>query len=170
MNRVVATVALIAVAAAAPAATTVRLAPWTCNTLADRLFRSGFDNGETIPSAPSHGSGGAIGNPMLTYTIAGLGSGAQTAYVYVPGRYTPARAWPTIVLLHGAAGSPFWADQEARRARGTWQDVADFNGVILVAPVGNKSDGSWIVPPSPGPNDYQFVDTVLDDVAAQYNV
>ncbi len=163
-------VLLAAWAGAAPAATTVRLAPWACNTLADRIFRNGLEADEAIPTAPSNGSGGAApGNPTLTYAIPGLGSGAQTAYVYVPGRYTPARAWPTILLLHGAAGSPFWADQEALRARGTWQDIADFNGAILVAPVGNKSDGSWIVPPA-SPNDYTFLDTVVTDVAARYNV
>ena len=166
-----AAVALAATAACAQATTTVRIAPWACTTLADRIHRSGFEANETIPSDPSHGSGGAApGNFMFTYSIAGLGSGTQFAYVYVPYAYTPTRAWPVVLLLHGAAGSPDWADEQARSVRAAWQGYTNAYGFIVVAPVGNHPQGSWIVPPTTGPNDYQFIETVLDDVLARYNI
>lgn len=162
--------ALIACAAGAHAATTVRLAPWACDTLADRILRSGFEADETIPTAPSNGSGGAgPGSVSLYYAIPGIGNGSQAAHLYIPPRYTPVRAWPTIVVLHGAAG-PGWADQEALRARGSWQDVGYLNGAIVVAPVGNGTDGSWVEPVGAATYDYGFIAGVLDDVAAQYNI
>jgi dienelactone hydrolase len=161
--------ALAACAGDAGATTTVRVAAWACNTQVDRIFRNGLEADEAIPSDPSHGSGGeAPGNPELTYAIAGLGSGEQVAYVYVPDRYSPSRAWPVVLALHGAAGSPYWADEAARSVRGTWQDYANAYGFLVVAPVANGAQGSWIEPP--GANDYAFVETVLNDVAARYNV
>ncbi|MDC8013474.1 alpha/beta hydrolase-fold protein [Tahibacter soli] len=171
LRRLLAAAALAVSAAQAHAATTVRLAPWACDTLADRILRSGFDTGEAIPTAPSNGSGGAgPGSVSLYYTIPDVGTGSQAAHLYIPPRYTPARAWPVIVVLHGAAGSAFWADQEALRARGSWQDIGYLYGAIVVAPVANGSNGSWVEPVGSSTYDYGYIASVLDDVAAQYNV
>jgi poly(3-hydroxybutyrate) depolymerase len=169
-SRYIAAVFAAIACGAASAATTVRLAPWACDTLADRILRSGFEVDENLPTSPSNGSGGAgPGNVSLFYDIAGLGSGEQAAHLHIPTRYTPARAWPLVIVMHGAAG-PGWADSEATRARGAWQDVGYLHGAIIAAPVGNDTqNGSWRVPPA-NPNDYQFIDRIVTDVEALYNV
>ena len=53
---------LLAFAPALQAAQTVVLPTWACNASNDRIFRSGLQFNEWVPSTPSLGSGGAAPN------------------------------------------------------------------------------------------------------------
>ena len=163
--------AALAVTTTAGAATTVRLPTWACNANNDRIFRSGLQNGEIVPSTPSLGSGGAApGIQLRTLNIAGLGSGTQKIHLYVPPGYDPAHATPLVIALHGTAGSMANADLYAQDVRNTWQSVAATRGFIVAAPVANGASGSWKDGFSAPPNDYTFLAAVMADLRAAYNI
>src|SRR5258706_3256004 len=87
----------------APAATSVTL-PDMVGSAHDAIYVDRFDTGDYVPHDPSNGSGGAYpGKQTRTLQIAGLGSGTQNYYVYLPLDYTPARSWPMLLVLHGVA-------------------------------------------------------------------
>jgi len=162
---------LLGFCATAHAATTVRLPAWACNGNNDRIFRHGWQNGEFVPSTPSHGSGGAgPGQQLRTLTIAGLGNGTQKIHLYVPPTYNPAYATPLVIALHGTAGNPTNADLYAQDIRNTWQSVATTRGFIVAAPVANGTNGSWRDGSSAVPNDYTFLAAVMTDLRAAYNI
>src|SRR5690349_18102217 len=88
-------VALVLAPLAASATSTVALPPGACGPL-DVVLSDGFEPaGAALPSDPSHGSGGALGNQTGTVSVAGYGTG--TYYVYVPLSYDPARPMPVLV-------------------------------------------------------------------------
>ena len=163
--------ALLAPCAAADAATTVHLPPWACNGNNDRIFRHGLQNGEFVPSTPTHGSGGAgPGRQLRTLSIAGLGSGLQKVHLFVPPEYSPAHATPLVIALHGTAGDPANADLYAQDVRNTWQSVAVSRGFIVAAPVANGANGSWRDGSTSAPNDYTFLAAVVADLRTAYNI
>ena len=85
----------LSIAQPALAAQTVALPAWVC-THTDAIFVSEFDTAETpVPHDPSNGSGGAKDITTHTLHIAGLGTGTQTYYLYVPN------------LVHAIAGLSF---------------------------------------------------------------
>ncbi len=57
-------------------------------------------------------------------------------YLYLPQQYTPDRAWPLFVGLHGYGGS-------AHDCLNAWQSYADEAGFVLVCPSLNDPDGGW---------------------------
>lgn len=160
---------LLALAPALQAAQTVNLPAWACNANNDRIFRSGLQLNEWVPSTPSLGSGGAApGQQVRSYAIAGLGSGTQKVYLYIPPGYNPAYPAPLVLALHGTAGS--MADSYAQNVRNTWQNVAASRGFIVAAPVANGPSGSWTDPWSTPPNDYTFFAALMADLRAAYNI
>ena len=79
------------------AAQTVPLPAWVC-AHPDAIFVSKFDAGEiAVPHDPTHGTGGATGTTAHTLHIAGLGTGTQTYYLYVPKSYTPSQPYPFLM-------------------------------------------------------------------------
>jgi poly(3-hydroxybutyrate) depolymerase len=163
---------------AAAAATSVTLPGWTC-AQPDAVFVDSFDAvAAPVPHDPSLGSGGAFpGSQTRTLHIAGLGSGTQEYYLYLPGDYTPQRSWPLLLVLHGVApyGS---ADAYAMGTRDDWSTTASAGHFIVAAPVaddvifqnGSPYAVSWLVPPTAGPNDYDLFAAVRADVEGAYNI
>ena len=151
------------------AATTVRLPGWACSGNSDRIFRSGLQHDEYVPSRPSAGSGGAApGQQLRTLAIGGLGSGTQKIHLYIPPSYDPRYPLPLVLVLHGSAGSPANADLYAQDVRNTWQGTAAARGFIVTAPVANGAGGSW--DDDATPNDYTFLAAVMTDLRAAYNI
>ncbi|HEX4480572.1 MAG TPA: hypothetical protein VH082_07170 [Rudaea sp.] len=159
------------------AAQSVSLPAWVC-THPDAIFVSELEAGESlVPHDPTHGTGGATGTTSHTLRIAGLGTGTQTYYLYVPTNYTPTQPMPFVLALHGyvAYGTQ---NSEAQNILSAWSAAAGTGEFIVAAPVGNDivyQDGlpygvSWLVPPTSGPNDYDLFAAVLSDVEAHYNI
>jgi len=159
----------------AGAVSTVTLPAWVC-AHPDAIFAGGFQAGQVVlPSNPSLGSGGAKGSITRKLHIAGLGSGIQTYYLYVPANYTPARAWPLLLALHGVA--PYPGNTYAAMIRDDWSSIANAGGFIVAAPVAheqvdvNGSPGvTWLVPPTAGPNDYDQFAAIKADLENAYNI
>jgi poly(3-hydroxybutyrate) depolymerase len=164
-------------ATAAHAAHSVTLPAWVC-AHPDAIFVGGFESGEiAVPHDPSNGSGGTYpGSVSRTLHIAGLGTGTQTVYLYLPPNYTPLHSWPLLLVLHGVAP---WSsrDSYAIAVRDDWSAVAAGAGVLVAAPVADEQvdvngtpGATWLVPPTNGPNDYDLFAALLADVASAYNV
>lgn len=142
---------------------TVRL-PGTLCPDSNPLFRSGFEAGEAVPHDPSQGSGGAYpGNVTRTVDVPGFGN--RTFYLRLPPDYTPQQSWPLLLALRGASGSPANSVTYAQQVRSDWSSWADARGFIVLAPVGNSTQGGW------GANgDVQEIGAALDDTFARYNI
>jgi len=168
------TLGIAAYSAFAPAAQTVNLPDWVCSE-PDVVFNGAFDTAAAaIPHDPSGGSGGAVGSVTRTVHVAGLGSGTQGYYLYVPADYTPARSWPLVLALHGVA--PYPGNTYAAMIRDDWVSAASANGFIVVAPVAHEqvdvygSPGvTWLRPPFE-PNDYDEFAAIRADLESTYNI
>ena len=128
----------LSIAQPALAAQTVTLPAWVC-THTDAIFASEFDTAETpVPHDPSNGSGGAKGITTHTLHIAGLGTGTQTYYLYVPTSYTPSQAYPFLLVLHGTAP---YADRNgyASDVLNAWSAIAAGARIIVAAPVADEA-------------------------------
>lgn len=168
----------LALCAAAPglalSAQSVTLPAWVC-AHPDTIFAGGFESGEiAVPHSPSNGSGGTTGSITRTLHIAGLGSGTQPYYLYVPANYAPNRPWPFVLALHGVSPYP---DTYAQATRDDWVAAASAAGFIIAAPIANEQVSvggqpgvTWLAPPTSGPNDYDEFASVLTDVKGTYNV
>lgn len=170
-----AAVVLSCAASIASAATSVTLPAWVC-AHADAVYADRFDADQTlVPHDASNGAGGAYpGKRTRTLHIAGLGSGTQNYYIYVPNDYTPTRSWPLLLVLHGTA--PL-GDSYAMTTRDNWVTAASNGRFIVAAPVADatgSSNGtayeSWLVPPTAGPSDYDLFDAIRADMEAAYNI
>lgn len=124
----------------------------------------------------SRGSGGAIGSYELVLPTPGFETdprfGSKTLIVYSPSQAHAGPARPLILLLHGTAGSPFAAIQQARNVRTFWQPVAEAEQIVLVAPSASGPSGGWLAPitSSDRPTDYDAMAAALDFAAARYNI
>ena len=142
------------------AASTVRL-PGSMCPLSDSIFRDGFELATPIPHDPSNGSGGSFpGNVTRTVNVAGVG--ARSYYLHLPPAYTPSRAWPLLLALRGQSVPTATA---AQSVRDDWSSSADSGGFIVVAPVGNSTQGGW-----GASGDIEEIEAALDDASAAYNV
>lgn len=174
--RMVSLLALTAASVPAMAASTVNLPIWVCS-VPDTLLRSGFQPGEWVPHDPSNGSGGSYpGKVTRTLHIAGLGTGTQNYYVYVPPAYVPGTPAPLLIALHGLAP---WSqrDSYASTTRNNWIGSSGTGRFIVAAPVADdpvdvagSPGASWLVPPTVGPNDYDLFAAILADMKAAYNI
>ena len=170
---------LLAGCGIASAAQTVSLPGWVC-THPDAIFAGAFEPGENaVPHDPSNGSGGVYpGVRTRSVHIAGLGSGTQPYYIYLPPDYTPARPWPLLIGLHGVA--PYAGVLNyAKDVRSYWTPVALDGHFIVAAPAANDviNDSNnqpyavtWLTPPTAGPNDYDMLAAVLADLEGAYNI
>lgn len=156
--------ALLATLDPAQAASTVNLPAWVCGS-SDTLFRSGFQDGESVQSDPSNGSGGTYpGNPNRTVAVSGIGN--RTYDLHLPPGYTPTRSWPVLIALHGSGGSGWTSTTLADYVRTMWAARADAGGFIVMAPASNNSaTGGW------NPSyDIPILEAELTDLLAAYNI
>ena len=161
---------MLAWPAVATAVTGIVLPAWVC-TQPDAIFVGGFEAGEqALAHYPTHGSGGAYPG-KVTQTLMVVGMGTQTYYLYVPTHYTPSRAWPLMLALHGAGGAGKSA-YAARQVRADWTALAEAQGFIVAAPVGSDPQGGWIAPDlnGQGPSDYGAIAGIVAAVGASYNI
>ena len=162
-------------ASTAFAAQTVTLPSWVC-AQTDGIFVSKFDSVEApVPRDPSGGVGGAKGTTTHTLHIAGLGTGTQTYYLYVPTSYVPSQPYPFLLALHGTAP---YADRDsyAGNVLSDWSGIAAGARLIVAAPVADAAvtvngqpGATWSVPPD-SPSDYDLFAAVLADVESHYNI
>lgn len=144
----------------AQAAQTVTLPASLCPQ-SDPLFASGFETAVAIPSQPSLGSGGAYPGALVrTINVGGLGT--RSYYLYVPTGYTPSQAWPLLLALRGTT---LPTANGAQQVRNHWSSIAEAEGFIVLAPVGNSTQGGW-----GASGDATEISAVLDDALAHYNV
>ncbi|MGA8277106.1 MAG: hypothetical protein WB784_02780 [Rhodanobacteraceae bacterium] len=160
-----------AIGSRADAASRVVLPPWVC-AQPDAVFLGGFEAGDVaVPHRPSLGSGGAYpGNQIRSVTVPGYGS--HTYYLHVPDGYAPSRAWPLVVALEGAGGSPAAAMSEAMTIRSQWGTIAPGDDYVVIVPVAGGSQGGWIPPDENGngPSDYDVIAAAMADTAGAYNI
>lgn len=162
---------LALVAADAGAAQGVVLPAWVC-AHPDAIFAAGFEFGEAaIPTAPSLGSGGKYAGDVTRHVqVSGLG--LQAYYLHLPSHYIPNHAWPLVLALHGSGG-PGTSTTYAQQVRTDWSALADTQGFIVVAPVGNDTlGGGWNAPDANGngPSDYDVIAAVLANAKVAYNI
>jgi predicted esterase len=171
--KFLAAVAAAGLALPAGAATSVLLPAAECAPH-DSVFVDRFDSSSTAPHDPSNGSGGGYpGARTRTLHIAGLGSGTQHYYVYVPTGYTPTRPWPMLLALHGVAPA---GDSYAMSTRDNWATAASAGHFIVVAPVADDAFSlygqaaiSWLMPPA-HPSDLDLFSAVRADMESAYNI
>jgi len=129
-----------------------------------------------MKAVPSGGSGGPVGSNELVLPTPGFETdprfGQKTLIVYGPSAVHAGPARPVILLLHGTAGSPQAAIQQARNVRTFWQPIAEQEQIVLVAPTASGPSGGWEAPIQLGdrPTDYDVMDAALDYAALRYNI
>jgi poly(3-hydroxybutyrate) depolymerase len=127
------------------------------------LLRSGMEALE-----PAQASGGAsdLATGPRTLAFQPPDGGAPRAYhVFVPEAYSPAAAWPLVVALHGAPGSPALADAAAQAVRDAWAARAAADGFLVLAPVASgPAAGGWLA------SDEALVLAAIADLEARYNL
>lgn len=154
---------LLAAAAHARAASTVVLPPSLCPS-GDAIFRDGFELAAATLHAPSNGSGG-IYPSNVTRIVSVTGVGSRTYYLHLPPTYAPTRAWPIMLVLHGATGSAAMAPAAAKQVRNDWSSWSDSGGFVVIAPVGYSTQGGW-----GASGDIEEIEADLDDATAAYNI
>jgi hypothetical protein len=134
------------------------------------------DGFETLwPSWASQGVGGVPGSGVRSIAIPGFDSSpayAQRNYFwFVPEQARPG-PMPLVVALHGTAGSPANAYNEARVVRDLWIDAARRHGFAVVSPVAGGNRGSWIAPLAAGdaPTDYDVIAAAVADIEARFDI
>ena len=166
---------LAACSAGAHAAETVVLPSWVC-AHPDAIFISEFDTtGTPVPHDPTLGTGGSTGTTTHILHIAGLGTGKQTYFLYVPTTYTPSQAYPFVLALNGTA--PYASrNTYASNVLTAWSSIAANGRFIVAAPVADEEvsvngqpGATWSVPPD-SPSDYDLFVAVLTDVESHYNI
>ncbi len=130
------------------------------NDCSEIIFNGPFQD----DSQPSMGSGGAFPGALDATVFVDGTLGNQTYYLYLPSAYQPARAWPLVVLWHGAAG-PGQAATQAQAVRSIWQNAAETHGFILLAQAATGASGGW-----QPPDDQIILNAILNDVRADYNI
>ncbi|HJT98223.1 MAG TPA: hypothetical protein VJ696_07885 [Rhodanobacteraceae bacterium] len=165
MRRPFALVPILLLPLAADAASTVALPPWLCGAEAlDVVFRDGFDASWPIPHDPSGGSGGQYPGDVPR-VISVPGAGVHILYLHIPTAYSPSRAWPLLIALHGTSGSSGTAPAAAQQIRDDWSGWSESRGFLVVAPVASGPTGSW------EPDvDIPAIYAAIADTAARYNV
>lgn len=154
---------LLGVVSPSEAASNGRLPAWVCNGGESPLFTDGFEaQAEARHSEPTYGSGGDYPGAKMRTVI--IGSQSRYYYLYVPTAYPSTDPLPVMLVLHGAGGAGT-APGAADDLRTDWATTAEAADFIVVAPIASGAQGGWV--PSV---DYPMFRSVIDDVAAHYNI
>jgi poly(3-hydroxybutyrate) depolymerase len=164
-------IGLLCGAGVAAQAQTLRLPAAACAELGESA--DGFET--AWPSWPSRGSGGVAGSGVRSIAIPGfetLPAYAQRNYFWFVPESLPAGPIPLVVTLHGTAGSPVNAYNQARIVRDLWVDAARRHGFAVLSPVAGGSHGSWIAPLASGdaPTDYDVIAAAMADLESRFDI
>jgi polyhydroxybutyrate depolymerase len=88
--------------------------------------------------------------------------------VYIPSSYDGSVAYPVVFNLHG-----YSSDNAAQTFYGDFRPIADTAGFLVVHPNGTldaSSNRFWNAFNSPGINDVQFFDALIDSLNVQYTI
>ncbi len=134
---------------------------------------SGFEEAEQ--TWPSRGSGGSAGAGNAFVAVPGYSSlpaYASREYFWFVPELPVAVPMPVVVVLHGTAGSPANARNEARIIRDLWTAAATRHGFAVLSPVAGGSHGSWLAPIAAGdaPSDYDVIAAALSDLEARHDI
>jgi len=130
----------------------------------DRLHSGSFEAHE-VPDASAGSMAPATGDVAASVLVTATGA-TRPFHLRVPPPYDPGVAWPLLVALHGAPGSPALSDTFARGVRSDFAALADTRGFIVLAPVaGGPTFGSW----NP-PADTAAVFAMIAEVEARYRI
>lgn len=93
----------------------------------------------------------------------------RTYRIYIPANYTPTKAVPLVLNLHG-----YSSNNLQQEFYGDFRPIADTAGFIIVLPNGTN-DGSgnlfWNVGFAPSPiDDVGFLNTLVDTISANYTI
>ncbi|MEO6341313.1 MAG: prolyl oligopeptidase family serine peptidase [Caulobacteraceae bacterium] len=80
----------------------------------------------------------ATGLMERSYPFADAGGKAMPYELYIPTSYDARKAWPLVMVLHGAGG-----DHKTVFANSNLADLAEKRGVIVVAPLGYNAFGGY---------------------------
>lgn len=97
-----------------------------------------------------------------------LYGGSWRSYrLYVPANYSPSKPAPLVANLHGLGSNAF-----QQQLYGNFMPIADTAGFLVLHPQGVSQGGTtfWNVGLLPVPDDVGFIRTLLDTVAAGFNV
>jgi poly(3-hydroxybutyrate) depolymerase len=145
----------------ARAATTVLLPASLCPA-SESIFHNGYE-ADVIPHQPSNGSGGTFpGSVTRIFNVPGFGD--RSAYLHVPPSYTPTQSWPILLALRGQS-VPSGNAAAAQQVLSDWSALSDSHGFIVLAPVGNSTQGGW-----GASGDIEEITAALDDAFAAYNI
>jgi phospholipase/carboxylesterase len=128
------------------------------------LALTGCDSDAT---APEPDAATLVARPRLPtqsggtgFQFLGLGT-SRDGFVYVPPAYSPSRAVPLMVLLHGAGStSASW--------RPLLPDLLDASGVIALCP--DSRSGTWDLSLGGFGPDVRFIDSALELVFRRYRI
>jgi poly(3-hydroxybutyrate) depolymerase len=130
----------------------------------DRLYSGSFELHE-IPDASAGSIAPATGDVSATVMVPATGM-TRPFHLRVPPHYDPGVAWPLLVVLHGAPGSPALSDGYARDVRTALATLADSRGFVVLAPVASgPTAGSW----NP-PGDGAAIFAMIAEVEARYRI
>lgn len=152
---------LVLVPLATQAATGGRVGGFECLAAGDGLFINGFDDGVASAADPTNGSGGPTGSSTR---MIGVDFVTREFFLRVPPGYTPARAYPLLIALHGSA-PPDQIPAYASATRDNWAASADASGYIVIAPEASGANGGW----EPA-TDYNTIGAAINDTEARYNI
>ncbi len=171
MNQFVFAIVVQLLCAQAVLAQTLRLPSSACAEVGAQ-----GDGFETSTSTwPSLGAGGAVGGGNGFVAVPGFESlpnyGHREYFYFVP-ELPLGKPMPLVVVLHGTAGSPLRARNEARVVRDVWIDAATRYGFAVLSPVAGGSQGSWVAPTAPAdaPTDYDVIAAIVHQFEASHNI
>ena len=108
-------------------------------------FRSHFEAGDAAVAfgGASGGSGGTFPGDRSLQVFVPSTNRTHTVLLHLPASYSHARAWPSVLVLHGAAGSAQDAPVWAADFRTFWSGIAEREGLVLIVPIASGSGGGW---------------------------
>jgi dienelactone hydrolase len=161
-SLLIATIATLTLApSAAMAASGGRVGGFECLAAGDGMFMDGYDDGATVAADPTLGSGGPSGSSTRVISV---GFASREFFLRVPPGYTPTRAYPLLIVLHGSA-PPDQIPVYASATRDSWSASADASGYIVIAPEASGANGGW----EPA-TDYNTIGAAINDTESRYNI
>lgn len=145
----------------ANAATGGTVGGFECLAAGDGVFLDSFDDAATSSADPSNGSGGPTGSSARMISVNFV---SREFFLRVPPGYTPTRAYPLLIALHGSA-PPAQIPAYASGTRDSWAASADASGYIVIAPEASGANGGW----EPA-TDYNTIGAAISDTEARYNI